>query len=473
MTEMYDAVVVGAGPAGMAAAARLAEGGRSVLLVDEQAGPGGQIYRAIERSRDRPGLATILGESYAHGEALAARLRASGARLAFATTVWRMDPDRRVFLRAADGSLETVRARNLVLATGAIERPVPVDGWTLPGVMTVGALQILLKTSGLRPEGPLVLVGTGPLVYLFAAQAAAAGVDDITLLDTATFANAFAALPALPRALAGEGRSYLVKGFAMLAALRRSGVRHIRGARDIRIAADDERGLAVACHAGRRQRMFRCSMVGLHEGVIPHTHPARSIECLHRFDPVQAAFRPVLGPNGESSVAGVYVAGDAGGIGGARAAEHAGRLAAIAILRAEQYLSAAAGDAEAAAERRALAAHLTIRSFLDRVYRPADAVVAPSDETVICRCEAVTAGAVRSVVREGVVGPNQAKAFLRAGMGPCQGRLCGPTVSAIIAAATGRTMDDIGAYRIRPPLKPISLGELARLDVPDMAEGSD
>src|SRR5690606_23942959 len=113
------------------------------------------------------------------------------------------------------------------------------------------------------------------------------------------------------------------------------------------------------------------------------------------------------------------------------------------------------------AARRAYDAHLTARPFLDRLYRPRAEILAPADDVIVCRCEAVRAGAIRDMVGQGCLGPNQTKAFLRSGMGPCQGRMCGPTVSTIVASETGQSLDATGYYRIRAPLKPVTVGELA------------
>ena len=121
----------------------------------------------------------------------------------------------------------------------------------------------------------------------------------------------------------------------------------------------------------------------------------------------------------------------------------------------------------AKADRRGWSAHVAIRRVLDVLYAPRDEILCPDDDVTICRCEEVLAGAVRAVVRQGCLGPNQAKAFLRAGMGPCQGRLCGPVVTELIAHARGVSPADVGYYRIRPPLKPITVGELAAMESAD------
>lgn len=459
MKGQWDAIVIGAGPAGMMAAATLSEGGARTLVVDEQPAPGGQIYRAVERNTDNASLSAVLGTDYAGGAALAARMRASAAELRFNTSAWRIDADGTVWTKA-DGKVERLQATTLVIASGAMERPVPVPGWTLPGVMTVGALQIMLKDAGLRPCGRLVLAGCGPLFYLFAAQCLEAGVSDLVLLDTAKRANLIPALRHLPKAVSGRGPGYLWKGLRLMAALRRRSVKIHRGVSNTRIEGA-ERAVAVSFQTGTRTLRVELDLIALHEGVIPSQQAARSIGCAHRWDEEQQCFRPVLDPMGESSIPGIFIAGDGGGIVGAVASAHTGALCALAILRRLGKITDSEFASRKAVAQRALEAHLTIRPFLDRLYRPRDEVLVPADEVVVCRCEAIRAGAIRDVVRQGCLGPNQTKAFLRCGMGPCQGRMCGPTVSAILANETGQTPDATGYYRIRPPLKPVSIGELA------------
>ena len=110
-------------------------------------------------------------------------------------------------------------------------------------------------------------------------------------------------------------------------------------------------------------------------------------------------------------------------------------------------------------------AQLALRPFLDALYAPREEILRPADDVIVCRCEEVTAGQIRDAARQGAQGPNQAKSFLRTGMGPCQGRICGPVVTEILAGTLGRDPNAIGYYRIRPPLKPITIGELAALDL--------
>jgi NADPH-dependent 2,4-dienoyl-CoA reductase/sulfur reductase-like enzyme len=452
-------VVIGAGPAGLSAGTLLAEQQVPVLLLDEQPAPGGQIYRNVERAAATPAVLTALGPDYQHGSQIAQRFRKSGAVYQTGAQVWQITPQREIWF-SQGGHSQQIRAEAVILATGAMERPVPVPGWTLPGVITAGALQILLKSSALIPDEPFVIAGSGPLLYLLVQQCLAAGGRPAAVLDTTERRNERRALRHLPAAASSrEGRRYLVKGLAMLATLRRSGVSRYRHVTDIRIDGH-ESATGISFRADGAPHRIDARLVALHEGVIPAQQLPRSIGCDFAWDDIQRCFAPRLDAWGNSSIDGVLITGDAGGIGGARAAEHAGRQTAYEALRRLGHIDAARRDALAASDQRAQQSHLAIRRFLDVLYAPRDEILRPADDVTVCRCEEIVAGSVRAVVRQGCLGPNQAKAFLRAGMGACQGRLCGPVVTELIAAERGVPPQEVGYYRIRPPLKPITLGEL-------------
>ncbi|MHA6729730.1 FAD-dependent oxidoreductase [Devosia sp. A369] len=454
----WDTIVVGAGPAGLAAATLLAEHKLRVLLLDEQPAPGGQIYRGIERTPAGSRKAETLGSDYLHGADLVRRFRASAAAYWPETNMWHVAPGLEVFA-SREGITHKLQTSKLILATGAMERPVPVAGWTLPGVMTAGALQILIKNSALVADEPIVIAGSGPLFYLLAHQCVLAGVPIAALLDTAESGHMLGAIRAMPRALTGKGPGYLLKGLKLKLALRRAGIPTYGAVRDIEIQGN-QRAEGVRFRSGNKTHHIVAGLVALHEGVIPGQNATRMLGCAHVWDQRQFAFKPVLDAGGASSVEGIRVAGDAGGIVGARSAEHQGRLAALDILHELGRLDNAARDRLAADERRALNAHLSVRAFLDDLYPPRTAINTPSGDVVLCRCESVSASAVHALAKDGL-GPNQIKAALRCGMGPCQGRLCGSTVAQVVAAAQGQPPQDY--YNIRPPLKPVSMGEIATL----------
>ena len=449
-----DLAIIGAGPAGMAAAALAAELGLDTMVVDEHDAPGGQIYRGVERAPE----SSPLGADYLAGRELTAALRSSTARYRPATTVWHIDPDGILSL-VADGKSETVVARRILLATGAIERPVAIPGWTLPGVMTVGAAQILLKTADLVPEGRAVLAGQGPLLALVALQLARAGAPPIAVLQTTPRRNYAAAVCHVDELWAG--RRDLAKGLALLFGLSRAGVAVRRGVRGLR-ALGRGRLERVAWDGGE----IAADHLFLHEGVIPNTQISLGLQLGHRWDDEQLCWRPVVDDWGRTSLPRIAIAGDGGGIAGAAAAALSGRLAALDAAAALGRIDEAERDRRAVPIRAGLARERAIRPFLDALYRPADGVLNPADEVIACRCEEISAGQIRQAVSLGATGPNQVKAFLRCGMGPCQGRVCGPIVSAVIARARGVPIAEIGNYRPRAPYKPITIGTLAAVVVP-------
>jgi NADPH-dependent 2,4-dienoyl-CoA reductase/sulfur reductase-like enzyme len=456
MSEPYDLAVVGAGPAGLAAATTAAALGCATVVIDEQPGPGGQIYRGLGRSP----LAdpALLGPDYRRGEDLLGRFREQAVDSLERATVWQVTRGREIGLTQA-GRARFLRARRIVLATGAQERPCPIPGWTLPGVMGAGAGQILMKAGALVPAGRVVLAGCGPLLLLLAWQYLRAGLAPAALLETVSLRAYGAALPRLPRALGAPGP--LLKGLGLLRAVRRAGVPVLGGVTALR-ALGGERVAAVAYRRGGAWHELVCDHLLLHQGVVPNVQITRALGCAHDWNEAQLCWRPRLDAWGNSDAEGIAVAGDGGGIVGAEASAAMGALAGLEAAHRLGRLPEGERDGRARPLRAAFARHKRIRPFLDALYRPPAAFRRPPDDkTIVCRCEEVTAGEIRRVAALGCTGPNQTKAFTRCGMGPCQGRLCGLTVAELIAEARGRPVAEVGSYRIRPPFKPVTLGQLA------------
>jgi NADPH-dependent 2,4-dienoyl-CoA reductase/sulfur reductase-like enzyme len=260
-----------------------------------------------------------------------------------------------------------------------------------------------------------------------------------------------------------RGWPYLAKGLGMLWAIKRAGVPRYTGARDIEITGHTH-AESVTFRTNGTSHKIACQTVYLHHGVVPNTQIARSLDIPHVWDETQGCFAPKCDDWGQTQRDGIFIAGDSAGIGGAKVAEIAGHLCALKIAQLSGRQSPDQLTRQADPLRQQLARERAARPFLDRAYPPYAPALLPSDDTIICRCEEVTAGKIRDYARMGCLGPNQAKAFGRAGMGPCQGRYCGLTVTQILANENNQTPDDTGYYRIRPPLKPVTLGELALMD---------
>ena len=469
-SNTHELVVIGAGPAGMSAALTASSCGLRTVLLDEQPRPGGQIYRNI--TDVPPTIAAMLGPDYRRGESLAACLVNSGVELRFGTAVWDVARDLTVTAQQNGRSFQ-VKAPQLISATGAMERASPLPGWTLPGVLNAGAAQVALKSAGSLPAGRVVLAGGGPLLLLVACQLLDAGADLVGIVETSPAANRWRALQYLPRALGAP--AYLAKGLRMMWRLRRARVPMFAAATALRVEGSD-RVQALTFTVGGTAHRLDAAVVLLHHGVVPNTQLSRLLRVEHDWDSLQLAWRPRVDAWGQTSLAGFRIAGDGVSIAGARAAEPAGALAALGAAQVLGKMTLRDVERCAAPLRRSLSQQLRIRPFLDTLYRPPEWISDPSDETVICRCEEVTAGRVREMARLGCQGPNQTKFFSRCGMGPCQGRMCGLTVTHVLSSALGKRPEDVGSYHIRAPLKPVPLASIAALSnsiVADVAEAPE
>ena len=459
MKQEVDLFIVGAGPAGMSAATEARRHGLRVMLADDQASPGGQIWRAVERTADGP-VGRILGDDYRRGAEAVKAFRASGTDYRPLSQVWQIESGWHVYMTEGEQA-HVIQAPTVLLATGAQERPAPFPGWTLPGVMTVGAAQILLKTSAQVPDEPVWIAGNGPLVLVYIKQLLEAGGRIAGWLDTAPAGSLQKALRHLPSALTAW--KDLVKGYGWMKSLRSANVPIHRGIESLQ-AHGDGRLAELSFTANGKAHRVPAQLLLVHEGVVPSIHMSRSLDCEMSWHEGQQSFAPAVDEWGETNQAGIFVAGDGAGIAGATAACLRGRLAGLGVAVRAGALSADEARSLAAPIRAALRRELALRPMLEAMYPPRESCTRPSDDTIVCRCEELTAGDIRAAASLGRPGPNQIKSFTRAGMGPCQGRQCGYTIAGILAEAQQRPMSEVGFYRVRPPLKPLTLGELASLD---------
>jgi NADPH-dependent 2,4-dienoyl-CoA reductase/sulfur reductase-like enzyme len=455
----HELIIIGGGPAGLAAAASAAQAGIECLLLDEQATPGGQIYRSVQTVPEQ--RAKLLGPDYQIGRELVLEFNASTAKYLPGTAIWNLSGNREIGI-LRDGRASLIRADRVIIASGAMERPVPFPGWTLPGVMPAGAGQILLKSSGLVPNDGLVLAGSGPLLLLIGWQYLQAGVNISAILDMAPPGNFWRALPHLPKALLAH--RYIMKGLKYQWQLKRAGVRFFKGVSGLRaIGSDAIEAVEFDCRNAKRR--IETSLLLSHFGVIPDSHLSGCAGCDHRWDAAQLCWRPVVDEWGNSSLDGIAIAGDGAGIRGAVAARHAGHLAGLESARVLGRMSTAQRDDAGREDRRWLNDDLRVRPFLEEMFRPPpELLTKPDDETLICRCEEINAGEVREAIRAGHHDTNQIKFLTRCGMGPCQGRQCNNAVSQLVAHELNVDMTTAGGYRVRPPIRPLSIAQLAALE---------
>jgi NADPH-dependent 2,4-dienoyl-CoA reductase/sulfur reductase-like enzyme len=446
-------MVVGAGPAGVRCAEALVAAGLRPVVVDEGRRDGGQIYRRQPENFSRR-YEDLYGTEAMRARALHETFDRLRDKIDYRpeTLVWNLAGATAHTVR--DGRGESLDFDALILCTGAIDRTAPVPGWNLSGVYSLGAAQIALKSQACSIGAQVVFLGSGPLLYLVAAQYAKAGAKVAAVLDTSAFTRRVAALPNMLAA-----PDVLWTGFKLTRALQAAGVPVMTGARPMEIQGSPGGGVeavTVADSAGRT-RAIACDAVGMGWHLRSETQLADLARCEFQFDAASRTWRPRKDACGRSSQAGVYLAGDGAEVLGARAAESSGRLAALAAL---QDLGRPVDGLQVVAEQRELARWRRFAAGLRQAFPwPADEVAAVPDSTVVCRCEAVTAGELRRVVREaGAVEANRAKAFSRVGMGRCQGRYCGHVGAEVIAAAAGDGVAEAGRLRGQAPVKPFPIG---------------
>lgn len=454
--NQWDLCIIGAGPAGLEAAVSASACGLEVLVFDEHAVPGGHIYHGLEG----PFAGTHLDPDVrAQGLDLLRRFRQSGAAFLPGHTVWAASP--REIIASHNGVSRSIRTRALIVANGAMERPAPFPGWTLPGVMAAGGADLLWRSAGVTPQAPVVLMGNGPLLLLTAARLLESGVDVPALIDTGLLANRVRALPRMPAALLDL--PYLRKGLGMVATIVRRRLPLVRSAQ-VRAEGKD-RVEQVVCATDKGERRFAASTLLVHEDFLPRTHFSRLLRCPHRWHPTRRYWHPDCSDSGAcAGLPGLFFTGDGQDVQGADAAQLKGRLCGIEAARFLGAIRDKEAEARSRAPRGELGRLLLVRSYVNALFRPNPVLYRLPDETMLCRCEQITAGAVREAVREGCLDINDIKTRTRAGMGSCQGRMCGQAVAEVAAQALCSSPERLGALNIRPPLRPVSMREFCEFE---------
>jgi thioredoxin reductase len=449
----HDVMVLGAGPAGMAAAAEAAGCGLSVALLDEQALPGGQVYRALPPEFG-PAPPSPDAE---RGAALRGALAASGARHLALRRAWFAEPGFRLHVVGPDGP-ELHEAPRLILATGAYERIVPAPGWTLPGVVGLAAATVMLKAEGVLPGRRTVVAGVGPLLAAVAVGILKAGGEVAAVVDLARPADWLSRLPALasrPDLLArGTGwRAQLAA--ARVPVLHGHAVGALHGEAELEAVEVVPVDPATWRPRDGARRRIAADACALGHGLVPDTAITRLLQARHIFRPEAGGWVAETDAELRTSLPGLYVAGDGAGIGGAAAAEERGRIAALAAACDAGCLDAASFAARAAVPRAARVRAERFGAAISSMMKPRPGLYAAiPPETVVCRCEDVTRATIEEALDAGARDVNQAKAWTRCGMGPCQGRMCGETLAELVALRLG---DRIAAGQLtgRPPLRPV------------------
>jgi len=457
VVERPEVLVIGAGPGGLSAAIAARSAGAAVMVVDERAQPGGQYFKQVSID---PADAAAPDRQHREGAALIETARRLGVEIRSGLTIWgAFEPG--LFAAVAEGRSHRFAPKATIVATGAYERGWPVPGWTLPGVMTTGAAQTLWRTARRLPGRRVLIAGNGPLNLQLAAELIEGGAEVVAVVEAAprpgsAKLGALCTMLATAPSLVRDGLRYHLR--------RRSVAAEMIHGRVVASVARSGHGLVVqvdsATPSTSAPRSFEADVLCLGYGFEPSNELLRVLGCGHDLDPVRRHLVTRRDDCGRTDVAGIHALGDCTGLGGARAALAEGTIVGLSVA---QDLGHAIDEAQRERARAMLRRHRRFqRALWDLYAAPPYSARRATAETVICRCEEVTLGQIEQALAENMTSTGAIKRRTRLGMGRCQGRYCAPVLEALLAERLGKERGEFTGFAPRVPVKPVSIGELAR-----------
>ncbi|MEI8131050.1 MAG: NAD(P)/FAD-dependent oxidoreductase [Leptolinea sp.] len=469
MIETYELAVIGAGPAGLEAAITAAEAGVKTVLIDQYPQAGGQYYMPLPTTFN-PTRHTATEKE---GKFIVDLMNAQPVTRIYNALTWGIfkEENEDNWLVALYGSdiPKYVRASKLILASGAYDTPVAFPGWTLPGVITCGAASILVKSQRVSPGKRALVTGTGPLLFSVAAHLMDAGVKVVGVCEsTRLFPKGILYGPTMlgqmHRLIEGakyfsamiRGNTPYKMGWSILEA---RGKDHVEEAVITRI---DDLGVPIS----GSEEIVKVDLVVTGYSLTPNTGLARLIGCKLEYLPKKGGWVPVRDNTMQTSLPGVYLAGDGAGIGGAENSRLEGRIAGAAVALNTGHLNHQQAGHIYGQLKPELAQQQRFGKLLGDLFSPKAGLISLAhDDTVICRCEEITLGEVKSAVADGARTIGEVKMITRVGMGNCQGRMCEHSVAAAIKQALSAehvSPESVGHFSVRPPLHPIPEGFLSQ-----------
>ena len=463
--EDYDVVIIGAGPSGIGAAAVLAEYPLKVLLIDENNQIGGQLWREpahkpANRFRDSQGSDLQLDLRAAMGTKM------NNLHIISPACVLGGFPEKHILLSTSDESVKEIRTRRIIFATGAREKVRPFNGWTLPGVMTLGAAQILLKYYGVLASSNILIAGAGPLIYLLSSQIIGAGGHVTAVLDRSP------AITMLNTKWLTAGQlSKIGQGIVALGRLikKRVSINHRKQVVEVK-----DQGKLQEVTVGKiapdgtivqgSQKRYETQILAVGNGFVPNIELPQLAGCDLAYAVDMDCWIVKVDSSMETSINGIFAAGEITGIAGGDKALIEGRLAALSILKQFGKLNSKKHRIQKTALLRKRKRCQLFGTFLYRQWAIYPGEWAEIDDaTIICRCEDITMGTIRDWIKKGISSASELKRATRCGMGNCQGRTCGPLIYDILAAYSIVGKQGPPPLSVRTPVKPIPLGMLSHL----------
>ncbi|MEH0018916.1 MAG: NAD(P)/FAD-dependent oxidoreductase [Desulfobacter sp.] len=475
----YSIVILGSGIAGLAAAKSLSGKGLDILVIDENTHIGGQLLRG---TTGYISLAAAMVSGFdpvkTRGVQLIRHLKnARDIHWLNRARVAGIFKDRQLLVHVDDmpgqpGRCIEIRAGKLILATGARERYLPFPGWTLPGVLSLGAAQILLKSHGTLPARNVLVAGSSPLMAAVASQLITGQGNIAGIVDENTLSDMRGFLP-----LAVHHWPKLLQGGAYIALLILNRVRHFRGFRVVEASGKEQFESAVIARHDRKGRIMPgteirvpAGALAIGHGFVPNIEPGIQAGCRAEYHRDLGGWIMAVNTTQdhtlfETSLKNIYAVGELTGIGGAHRSYIQGRLCGLSILaalekypRGRQHQRFRAAMASLKRENRCQNEYAF---FLNRFSRVPDmAYDQIPDPTLICRCENITMGTIRKRIGQGFDTAAALKKAARCGMGRCQGRICGPVIFDVVSALTRAEPESVGFPTSRAPIGNLAIRSL-------------
>lgn len=465
MPNHYHVIIVGSGVAGLATAELLCKHGLRVLIVDDNAHTGGQLLRKPPYSTG-PGRRFEPDRLKRWGLDLSASLKQGTVQFLHNAQVLGIYPKRTLLVETWRGRVSEYRADTLVLATGARERYLPFKGWTLPGVFSTGAAQILMKSSGILPGEKTLIAGCGPLMIVLAAEILANGGKVMAVLDQSSLADKLKVVTAGtaigPKLL--EGAVYLMRLVAARVPIKQM-VRIVeaRGRQSLEAVVVAR----VDAHGHVRQgteTVYATDTLAVGYGFTPNIELPHQAGCRVNHAVGKGGWHVDVNASMETSLADIYAVGETTGIAGGGKSLIEGCLAAWYILLARGRVDRHTVETHTRPLVRQRRQQIRYGRFLNQLCLPHPVAHKDiPDETIICRCEEITMGDIRGQLAHGFTTMNGIKRSTRCGMGNCQGRTCGPILVDILSDFSRQPAQIVGCTSARAPVKTVTLGALAQM----------
>ncbi len=465
MKSKYHIIIIGCGFAGLAAADILTRYNLDVLIIDENPHLGGQLLRKISTLKQTK-KKFELDPIKKIGFELARSIAGQNIDILYTTQVLGLFPDHRILMVDHSEKIVECQGDFIICATGAREKYLPFKGWTIPGVMSTGAAQILMKSSGVLPAKTTLVGGTGPLQLALAAAILQNKGRVSAVLDQQNFKDKFGILHLwqhnLPKII--EGAIYLSRLFLQGTPIRqRTGIAEAIGKNQLEKVVtaqlDDQNGFIQGT-----ERIYNTHALAVGYGFTPNIELPIQAGCDIKFDKKKGGWIVCVNEDTmETSLSAFFAVGEITGIAGAKKSYIEGRIAAWSILNQMELVNGSKNKANLRLLYYQRQHQIEYGAFLNAMCNVSDsAYQSIDDDTIICRCEEITMGDIRKTITDGFLTVNSIKKTTRCGMGLCQGRICGPVLFDILSGITHGHPGQIGEPSVRSPIKTVPLGAFLR-----------